>query len=122
MGEIKICAVCKRRISPREIEDSLVSEKNGKLLCQECAGLKKSPQDAMLPLLEGILKEVRGVNRSLTFEEGSIWNVLGAVVQCFVFAFLAFAYLRGGSRGTETMLQLATLFQLMALTFFTLKR
>ena len=126
MDEIKICGVCKKRIPPREIETGLAVERNGKLLCQECGGPKRPPRDDVVTLLEAILKEVKSINRSLSFEEASVWQLLGGVVQCFVFAALFFAYLsaylKGGSEGAQTMLQLALLFQLMALTFFTLKR
>ena len=122
MGEIKICAICKRRISEREIEEGLVGEKGGKPVCQECGGLRRPQRDEQLTMLESIHKEVKNINRALTFEEASIWNILGAVVQCFVFAALVFAYLREGWGRPETMLMLAILFQLMALTFFTLKR
>ena len=122
MGEIKICAVCKRRIAEREFDEGLVVERAGKLLCQECGGQKKTRQDDQVLMLESILKEVKSINRALAFEEASIWNILGAVVQCFVFGALVFAYLRGAGGGQESMLLLAILFQLMALTFFTLKR
>ncbi len=123
MGEIKICAVCKRRISPREFEEGLVGERNGKPVCQECRGGAKRPQqDGVTTLLEHILKEIKSINRTVTFEEASIWMILGAVVQCFAVAALIFAYLKGGQWTAETMLLLAILFQLMAFTFFTLKR
>ena len=122
MGEIKLCSACKRRISEREIEDGLVGEKAGRLVCQECGGLRKSPRDEQLVILESILKEVKSISRTVTFEEASIWTVLGALVQCFVFAALVVAYLRGGWGRAEAMLMLAVCFQLMALTFFTLKR
>ena len=122
MGEIKICAVCKRRISPREFQEGLVAERNGKPVCQECGGPKKTQRDEVAIALESLLKEVKSISRTLTFEEASIWNILGAVVQCFVIAALMFAYLKGGRWDTETMLLLAVLFQLMALTFFTIKR
>ncbi len=123
MAEIRICSVCKRRIPDREIQEGLVSERNGKLVCQQCLGpAKKAPRDDSSLVLEHILKELKSINRAVTFEEASIWNILGAMVQCFALAALTFAYLKGGHWTADTMLLLAVLLQLMALTFFTLKR
>ena len=122
MGEIKICAACKKRISPREFQEGLVGERNGKPICQECAGPRKPQRDEMVAMLERILKEVKSINQTLAFEDASIWNILGAVVQCFVIAALMFAYLKGGRWDADTMLSLAILFQMMALTFFMLKK
>jgi len=122
MGEIKICTVCKRRISPREFQEGLVGERSGKPVCSECNGPKKPPRDDATDALDSILKEVRSINRTVTFEDASIWNILGAVVQCFVLAALLLAYLKGGRWTADTMLLLAIVFQLMALTFFTIKR
>jgi len=122
MGEIKICAVCKRRIAEREFDEGLVVERAGKLLCQQCGGQEKARRDDQVLMLESILKEVKSINRALAFEEASIWNILGAVVQCFVFGALVFAYTRETEAGQQSMLLLAILFQLMALTFFTQKR
>ena len=122
MGEIKICTVCKRRISPREFQEGLVGERNGKPVCQECTGVKKPARDDVALMLESILKEVKSINRALAFEEASIWNILGAVVQCFGIAALMFAFHKGWQENADTMLLLAILLQLMALTFFMLKR
>ena len=55
--------------------------------------------------------------RALTFEKHSLWNVLGAVAQCFALASFATACVRW-SAGPLPMLMVAVLLQIMALTFF----
>lgn len=57
----------------------------------------------------------------LTYESGSWLNIVGAVAQCFVFGALVFAC-TNKSGDVHSALLLAIIFQLMALTFFVIKK
>jgi hypothetical protein len=70
-----------------------------------------------LDVLEEIRREVSQLRRSLTFEETSVWNVVGAVTQCFALAALAAAAVQWGRR-PEPMLLLAVFLQVATLTLF----
>ena len=72
-------------------------------------------------IFESILNEVKNINRNLTYEAASWLNILAAVIQCFVFGSLVFAYLNRNA-DVHAYLLLALVFQVMALTFFVIKK
>lgn len=124
MAEIKICVSCKKTVSERDIKAGSVIQQDGKVFCQDCSktlGLKKGSYDESAFILQSVLNEVKNINRALTYDKGSWLNIVAAVVQCFVFGALIFAYL-GRKEGVEAHLLLAIVFQLMALTLFVIKK
>ena len=71
--------------------------------------------------MESLLNEVKNINRTLTYEPASWLIILASVIQCFVFGSLIFAYLHRNS-DVHAYLLLALVFQVMALTFFVIKK
>jgi len=125
MLEIKLCANCKRSLSKKDIDSGYaVYQEDGRLICKECSSLKIKKEKGYEEkdfILESLLNEVKNINRTLTYETVSWLNIIAAVVQCFVFGSLIFAYLnRNGD--VHAYLLLALVFQVMALTFFVIKK
>ncbi len=126
MAEIRLCGKCKKSIPHKEIEAGVTTERYGQLICQECSEAfskkkDKGAADEIQFLFESILREVKNIGRVLTYESGSWLNIVGAVAQCFVFGALVFAY-TNKSGDAHSSLLLAIIFQLMALTFFVIKK
>ena len=124
MSEIKICSNCKKSISAKELRSGLVFQKDTKLICADCSqtlGLRKSGLNENTFILESISNDVRNINRVLTYEKSSWLNIAGAVVQCLVFGILIFACVSKKESVHSTLL-LALIFQVMALTFFVIKK
>jgi hypothetical protein len=126
MAEIRLCGRCKKSIPHKDLEAGLTTERYGQLICQECSEAfskkkEKGGTDELQFLFESILREVKNIARVLTYESGSWLNIVGAVAQCFVFGALVFAY-TNKSGDMHSALLLAILFQLMALTFFVIKK
>lgn len=125
MLEIKLCSNCKRSLSKNDIDSGrAVYQESGKLICRECLALKirkeKGYEEKDL-ILESLLNEAKNINRTLTYEPVSWLNILASVIQCFVFGSLVFAYLNRNS-DVHAYLLLALVFQVMALTFFVIKK
>lgn len=125
MSEIQLCARCKKSIPQKDIESGLVTERYGQLICQECSKTHSKKKDKGYEeinfLSESILNEVKNISRILTYETSSWLNIVGAISQCFVFGSLIFALInRKGD--VHSVLLLAVIFQLMALTFFVIKK
>lgn len=125
MPEIRLCGLCKRSISEKDFESGLTTERYGQIICQECSNLLGKKKDKRFNesnfLSESILNEVKNISRVLTYESGSWLNIIAAVAQCFTFGSLIFAYVnREGD--VHSLLLLAIVFQLMALTFFVIKK
>jgi hypothetical protein len=126
MAEIRLCGKCKKSIPHKDIEARVTTERYGQLICQECSEAfskkkEKGGADELQFLFESILREVKNIARVLTYESGSWLNIVGAVAQCFVFGALVFAY-TNKSGDAHSSLLLAIIFQLMALTFFVIKK
>ncbi len=126
MAEIRLCGRCKKSIPHKDIEAGLTTERYGQLICQECSEAfskkkEKGGADELQFLFESVLNEVKNIARVLTYESGSWLNIVGAVAQCFVFGALVFAYTNKGG-DMHSALLLAIIFQLMALTFFVIKK
>ena len=126
MAEIRLCGRCKKSIPQKDLEAGLTTERYGQLVCPECSeifGKKKDKGglDELQFLFESVLSEVKNIARVLTYETSSWLNIVGSVAQCFVFGALVFAYTnRNGD--VHSALLLAIVFQLMALTFFVIKK
>ncbi|MFQ5964445.1 MAG: hypothetical protein ACE5KZ_09190 [Candidatus Scalinduaceae bacterium] len=125
MTEILICGRCKRSIPNKDFESGLTIERYGHIICRECSTIlsknKKGGYDEQKFFFESILNEVKNITRLLTYEHSSWLNIIAAVAQCFVFGSLIFAYInRNGD--VHSILLLTIVFQLMALTFFVIKR
>ncbi len=125
MTEIRLCGRCKKSISQTELESGQTTERYGQLICQECTAIlskkKEKGFDEQSFFFESILNEVKSITRVLTYETGSWLNIIAAVAQCFVFGTLIFAYINRRGDLHSTLL-LAIVFQLMALTFFVIKK
>ena len=125
MLEIKLCTNCKRSLSKNDIDSgNAVYQEGGKLICRECLAMKTRKEkgyDERDFIFESILNEVKNINRNLTYEAASWLNILAAVIQCFVFGSLVFAYLNRNA-DVHAYLLLALVFQVMALTFFVIKK
>jgi len=125
MLEIKLCANCKRSLSKKDIDSGYaVYQEDGRLICKECSSLKIKKEKGYEEkdfILESLLNEVKNINRTLTYETVSWLNIIAAVVQCFVFGSLIFAYLNCNG-DVHAYLLLALVFQVMALTFFVIKK
>lgn len=125
MLEIKLCTNCKRSLSQSDITaKNAVYLETGKLICRECLAIKNRKEKGYEEenfVLESLLHEVKNINRTLTYDAVSWLNILASVVQSFVFGTLIFAYLnRNGD--VHAYLLLALVFQVMALTFFVIKK
>lgn len=125
MLEIKLCVNCKRSLSGKDIDSGhAVYQEDGKLLCRECLSLNIKKEKGYKEkdfILESLLNEVKNINRTLTYEPASWLIILASVIQCFVFGSLVFAYLHRNS-DVHAYLLLALVFQVMALTFFVIKK
>lgn len=125
MLEIKLCVNCKRSLSRKDIDSGhAVYQEDGKLLCRECLTLRIKKEKGYKEkdfLMESLLNEVKNINRTLTYEPASWLIILASVIQCFVFGTLVFAYLHRSS-DVHAYLLLALIFQVMALTFFVIKK
>lgn len=125
MLEIKLCTNCKRSLSKKDIDSGhAIYQEDGKLVCRDCMSLKSKKEKGYNEkdfILESLLNEVKNINRTLTYEPASWLIILASVIQCFVFGSLVFAYLhRNGD--VHAYLLLALVFQVMALTFFVIKK
>lgn len=124
MTEIKICSHCKRSFSENDITSGVLTYQRGNLICRDCvAHINRSEKgyEEKNFFIESLLNEVKNINRTLTYESVSWINILAAVIQCFVFGTLVFTYLnRDGD--VHAYLLLALVFQVMALTFFVIKK
>ena len=120
-----MCANCKRSLSRKDIDSRhAVYQEDGKLLCRECLTLKTKEEKGYEEkdfVLESLLNEVKNINRTLTYEPASWLIILASVIQCFVFGSLVFAYLHRNS-DVHAYLLLSLVFQVMALTFFVIKK
>ncbi|MCP5005096.1 MAG: hypothetical protein GY941_14355 [Planctomycetes bacterium] len=125
MTEIRLCGKCKKSISPADLESGLTTERYGQLICQECSAILNRKKDKGFDeqsfFFESLLNEVKSITRVLTYETGSWLNIIAAVAQCFVFGTLIFAYFNRRGDLQSTLL-LAIVLQLMALTFFVIKK
>jgi hypothetical protein len=102
----------------------VVYQEDGSLFCGECFTIKIRKEKGYEEknfIMESLLNEVKNINRTLVYASVSWLNILAAVIQCFVFGSLIFAYLNR-SGDVHAYLLLALVFQVMALTFFVIKK
>ncbi len=125
MAEIQLCGRCKKSIPQKDLESGITTERYGQLICKECSSILKQKKDKGFDeqnfFFESILNEIKNITRVLTYEHGSWLNIIAAVAQCFVFGSLIFAYINKNG-DVHSILLLAIVFQLMALTFFVIRR
>lgn len=125
MLEIKLCAHCKRSLSKNDIDAGrAIIHEGGKLVCRECLTFLTKQEKGYEEkdfIVESLLNEVKNISRTLTYEPASWLTILASVIQCFVFGSLVFAYLNRNS-DVHAYLLLALVFQVMALTFFVIKK
>lgn len=125
MLQIHLCTNCKRSLTINDINAGhAVHQEGGKFLCKECLSVKIRKEKGYEEkdfVLESILNEVKNINQNLNYSPVSWLNILASVIQCFTFGTLIFAYIyRNGD--VHAYLLLALIFQVMALTFFVIKK
>ncbi|HHT9127669.1 MAG TPA: hypothetical protein ACFYEE_02800 [Candidatus Wujingus californicus] len=125
MLQIHLCTNCKRSLTINDINAGhAVYQEGGKFLCKECLSVKIRKEKGYEEkdfVLESILNEVKNINQNLNYSPVSWLNILASVIQCFTFGTLIFAYIyRNGD--VHSYLLLALIFQVMALTFFVIKK
>ncbi|MFO0795018.1 MAG: hypothetical protein U0586_13285 [Candidatus Brocadiaceae bacterium] len=125
MLEIKLCTYCKRSLSKNDIDAGrAIIQESGKWVCRECLTIltkQEKGYDEKDFIVESLLNEVKNISRTLTYEPASWLTILASVIQCFVFGSLVFAYMNRNS-DVHAYLLLALVFQVMALTFFVIKK
>lgn len=125
MLEIRICSSCKRSLSRNDIElGHAIFQEDGRLFCKECIASKVREEkgyDENEYVAESLLNEVKNINRTLNYRGASWLPILASVIQSFVFGTLILAYISRNSNANSYLL-LALVFQVMALTFFVIKK
>ncbi len=125
MLEIRICSSCKRSLSRNDIEmGHAIFQEDGRLFCKECIASKVREEkgyDESEYVAESLLNEVKNINRTLNYRGASWLHILASVIQSFVFGTLILAYINRNSNA-DSYLLLALVFQVMALTFFVIKK
>jgi len=125
MLEIKLCSSCKRSLSMNDVDSGrAVFQEDGTLFCRECFTVKIRKEKGYEEkdfIMESLLHEVKNINRTLLYAPASWLSILASVIQSFVFGSLVFAYLNRNS-DVHAYLLLALVFQVMALTFFVIKK
>lgn len=125
MLEIKLCSSCKRSLSMNDVDSGrAVFQEDGTLFCRECFTVKIRKEKGYEEkdfIMESLLHEVKNINRTLLYAPASWLSILASVIQSFVFGSLVFAYLHRNS-DVHAYLLLALVFQVMALTFFVIKK
>ncbi|MGR3218988.1 MAG: hypothetical protein ACUZ8H_04105 [Candidatus Anammoxibacter sp.] len=124
MAEIIICSNCKKSIAEKEVRAGMVFQQGTKTICQECSGnlgLRKGGHDESSFILQAILHDTRNISRVLMYEKSTWTHIAGSVAQCFVFGVLIFACV-SKKDSVNSVLLLAVVFQVMALTLFVAKK
>lgn len=125
MLEIKLCSSCKRSLPMNDVDSGrAVFQEDGTLFCRECFTVKIRKEKGYEEkdfIMESLLHEVKNINRTLLYAPASWLSILASVIQSFVFGSLVFAYLNRNS-DVHAYLLLALVFQVMALTFFVIKK
>ncbi|MCC7211334.1 MAG: hypothetical protein E3K40_04640 [Candidatus Brocadia sp.] len=101
-----------------------VFQEDGTLFCRDCFTVKIRKEKGYEEkdfIMESLLHEVKNINRTLLYAPASWLSILASVIQSFVFGSLVFAYLNRNS-DVHAYLLLALVFQVMALTFFVIKK
>lgn len=125
MLEIKLCSSCKRSLPMNDVDSGrAVFQEDGTLFCRDCFTVKIRKEKGYEEkdfIMESLLHEVKNINRTLLYAPASWLSILASVIQSFVFGSLVFAYLNRNS-DVHAYLLLALVFQVMALTFFVIKK
>ena len=126
MEEKRICARCGGEISDEELASGKVREIDIGLLCPDCAlaqeagpyGEERARE--LIGRLDAILTEMRNINRTLSFERFSIFNIFGGMFQGAALIVLIQAFFAFIERGQTAHILWAIALQLVALTLFLL--
>ena len=137
----KFCTHCRRTITASELERGLFVEAEQGIICANCAQkldemeieqliggpVKPEPtpgapapapaDERQISHLSTIQEQLERIQRTVMFEKSSPWNVLAAVTQCLAVGVLAAAAFRWLDDPVSLLL-VALVFQVMALTFF----
>jgi len=117
---VKRCGRCGTVIPASHIEAGEAYDKDGIRLCRECvAALRAQRVQTRETTNEDVVRELKNITRTLTYERFSYWHVFGAIAQagaigCVIISLYRYAAPEG--------LLLAIFLQLLALTFFILGR
>lgn len=120
-GQTVFCSRCGRAVPEGDPADE-------NPLCPDCAA-DRSPADShrqqpappaegsVEQTLQDILRELKHIVRNQEYEEFSVWNIFGGLVQCVVLFLLFWHYYRG-----RPDLMWALVLQVFALTLFVMAK
>jgi len=126
MEEKRVCARCGGEISDEELASGKARETATGLLCPDCAlSPEADPHEEegtreFIGRLDAILAELRNINRTLSFERFSIFNIFGGMFQSAALIVLIRAFFAFIERGQTDHILWAIALQLVALTLFLL--
>ena len=117
---VKRCGRCGTAIPASDIEAGKAYDKDGISLCRECvAALQAQRVRTRETTNEDVVRELKNITRTLTYERFSYWHVFGAIAQAGAIGSVIISLYRYAA--PEGLL-LAIFLQLLALTFFVLGR
>jgi hypothetical protein len=126
MEEKKVCARCGVEIADEELALGKARETDAGLLCPNCA-VAQDPSPApnetteeLIGRLDAILAEMRNINRTLSFERFSIFNIFGGMFQGAALIVLIRAFFAFMEHGDTAYILWAIVLQMVALTLFLL--
>jgi|GEM_PF-6977878 len=126
MDEIRVCARCGKKISEDEFASGKARKTDAGLLCPDCAARREAGPETeeenreLIGRLDAILAEMRNINRTLSFERFSIFNIFGGMFQGAVLIVLIRAFFAFMERGETAHILWAIALQLVAITLFLL--
>jgi len=118
-----LCATCARRLDEEPVRPAPAAPPAEPLPTQTAAPAGKPPAPgeavgkAAAERLENIERQLEGIQRILLFDRSSTWSVMAGVAQLLAVGMLVVAAFRWLD-DPVTVLLVAVIFQIMALTFF----
>ena len=127
MSEALVCSRCEAPVTQGDIDSGAALVREDKVLCAECVSYlkEKRVQDKAAPAsLETLVTELRALNRNLTYERFSMWNIIGGIFQGASLFALIISYLSYFQRASESLHPILWVIalQLIALTAFIMGR
>jgi len=126
MEEKRVCARCGEEISDEELASGKAREIDTGLLCPDCAVAQEPGPETveatreLIGRLDAILAEMRNINRTLSFERFSIFNIFGGMFQGAALIVLIRAFFAFIEHGQTDHVLWGIALQLVALTLFLL--
>jgi len=128
VSETSTCSRCAAPVSSEAIEDGSALVRDGKILCAECVDYLKESRSrekvAAGGSIESLISELRALNRNLTYERFSMWNIIGGIFQgasLFALIYSYLSYFHWNEPSNNPILWVIAL-QLVALSAFIMGR